>query len=69
LRFFEVFLEGLTELGFFKSGLSATGFQKDWKARLSLSGAAQRPARWNDVKDKNNKAKTETKAIIVLKTF
>lgn len=42
-----------------KSGLSATGFQKDGKAKLGFSGAAQRPARWNDVKDKNNKVSDE----------
>lgn len=38
-----------------KSGLSATSFQKDGKAKLCFSGVAQRAARWNDVKDKNNK--------------
>lgn len=42
-----------------KSSLPATSLQKDGKAKLRFSGAAQRPARWNDVKDKNNKALDE----------
>lgn len=42
-----------------KSGLSATGLQKDGKAKLGFDGAAQRPARWNDVKDRNNKGSDE----------
>jgi len=40
--------------------LLATGFQNYAKAKLGFDGASQKPTRWNNVKERNNKGSDES---------